>query len=92
MNIVMTSVIEVVNLIFQIYIFIVVARALVSWVSPDPYNPIVRFLHNATEPVLSRMRRLLPLEFGGFDLSPVALILLLTILRRVLLMLLGQYL
>lgn len=92
MNILMTSVIEVVNLVFQIYIFIVIARALVSWVSPEPYNPIVRFLHNATEPVLSRMRRLLPLEFGGFDLSPVALILLLTILRRVLLMLLGQYL
>jgi len=92
MNILMTSLIEVVNLVFQIYIFIVVARALVSWVSPDPYNPIVRFLHNATEPVLYRMRRLLPLEFGGFDLSPVVLLLLLTILRRVLLLLLGQYL
>lgn len=91
MNILMTSLIEVVNLVFQIYIFIVIARALVSWVNPDPYNPIVRFLYNATEPVLYRMRRLLPLEFGGIDLSPVALLLLLTILRRVLLMLLGQY-
>lgn len=92
MNILMISLAEVVNLIFQVYIFIVIARALVSWVNPDPYNPIVRFLYSATEPVLYRMRRLLPLEFGGLDLSPVALLLLLTILRRVLLMLLGQYL
>ena len=92
MNILMTSLVEVVNLVFQIYIFIVVARAIISWVNADPYNPIVRFLYNATEPVLSRMRRLLPLEFSGIDLSPVALLLLLTILRRVLLMLLGQYL
>ncbi|HBT83594.1 MAG TPA: YggT family protein [Desulfuromonas sp.] len=92
MNILMTSLIEVVNLVFQIYIFIVVARALISWVNADPYNPIVRFLYNATEPVLYRLRRLLPLEFGGMDLSPIALLLLLTILRRVLLMLLGQYL
>ncbi|HAD04976.1 MAG: hypothetical protein A2091_05070 [Desulfuromonadales bacterium GWD2_61_12] len=92
MNILITSLIEVVNLVFQIYIFIVVARALISWVNADPYNPIVRFLYNATEPVLYRLRRLLPLEFGGMDLSPIALLLLLTILRRVLLMLLGQYL
>jgi YggT family protein len=63
-----------VDLAFNIYIFIVVARALVSWVSPDPYNPIVRFLHNATDPVLFRVRRLLPFSTGAIDFSPMILI------------------
>ena len=82
----------VIDYVLQIYSWIVIARVVISWVNADPYNPIVRFLYNATEPVLYRLRRLLPLEFGGMDLSPIALLLLLTILRRVLLMLLGQYL
>ena len=43
--------------------------------SPDPYNPIVRFLNNVTEPVLYRVRRLIPVYFGGFDFSPILVIL-----------------
>ena len=70
------------NLLIQIYIFIVIGRALISWVNPDPYNPIVRFLHSATEPVFMRMRRVLPLVFSGIDLTPIALLLLLTFLQR----------
>lgn len=65
---------EMVLMLLQIYIFIVVARAVISWVGPDPYNPIVRFLYNATDPVLQRIRRVLPLQFSGFDLSPMALL------------------
>lgn len=65
---------EMVLMLLQVYIFIVVARAVISWVGPDPYNPIVRFLHNATDPVLQRIRRVLPLQFSGFDLSPMALL------------------
>ncbi len=60
--------------IFEIYAYIVVARAILSWVSPDPYNPIVRFLYSATEPVLQRMRRILPLQFSGIDFTPMVLI------------------
>ncbi len=60
--------------IFEIYAYIVVARAILSWVSPDPYNPIVRFLYGATEPVLQRMRRILPLQFSGIDFTPMVLI------------------
>ncbi|MGD9182532.1 MAG: YggT family protein, partial [Desulfobacterales bacterium] len=52
------------------FMFITIARAVLSWVSPDPYNPIVRFIHNVTEPVLYRIRRKLPLMYGGMDLSP----------------------
>jgi YggT family protein len=74
---------QVVDLAFSIYIFIVIARALVSWVSPDPYNPIVRFLHSATDPVLSRIQRLVPLQFGGIDFSPVVLLIALAFVERI---------
>lgn len=90
MHLLLSSLASVINLVCQIYIYIVIGRALVSWVSPDPYNPIVRFLYNATEPLLGRLRRLLPLEFGGFDLSPIVLLLALEIVRRLLLFLLIQ--
>jgi YggT family protein len=65
----------------EVYIYIIVARALISWVNPDPYNPIVRFLYNVTEPVLSRLRRLVRLQFGGIDLTPLALILILYLVQ-----------
>lgn len=53
-----------------IYMWVIIIRALVSWVNPDPWNPIVQFLYRATEPVLQPIRRLLPISFG-LDLSPV---------------------
>jgi YggT family protein len=53
------------------YWWILLGRVLVSWVNADPYNPIVRFLYIATEPLLARVRRLLPVYSGGFDLSPI---------------------
>ncbi|GIW42309.1 MAG: hypothetical protein KatS3mg076_2886 [Candidatus Binatia bacterium] len=62
------------DLVLWLYLWIVVARALVSWVNPDPYNPIVRFLYGATEPVLSRVRRALPVFAGGIDFSPLVVI------------------
>jgi YggT family protein len=61
------------NLILWLYMWIVIARAVISWVNPDPYNPIVRFLINATEPLLGRIRRALPM-LGGIDFSPMLLI------------------
>jgi len=57
--------------VLTMYMWIVIARAVISWVSPDPYNPIVRFLHAATDPVLNRIQRTLPVFFGGFDFSPI---------------------
>ncbi|PYM91471.1 MAG: hypothetical protein DME04_18820 [Candidatus Rokuibacteriota bacterium] len=58
----------------EVYFWIIVARALVSWVSPDPYNPIVRFLHRATEPVLRPIRARLPVTMN-LDLSPLVVLL-----------------
>lgn len=68
------SLIKMIVSIMEIYAWIVVARAVISWVNPDPYNPIVRFLYNATEPVLQRIRRVLPLQFSGIDFTPMLLI------------------
>lgn len=62
---------QVLDIVLWAYMWIVVARALVSWVNPDPYNPIVRFLYAATEPLLYRIRRALPLYAGGIDFSPL---------------------
>lgn len=58
----------------QLYMWVIIAGAVLSWVSPDPYNPIVRFIHSVTEPVLYRIRRLLPVSFGGLDFSPILVI------------------
>lgn len=84
MDVLITAVARILDLAINIYIFIVIARALISWVSPDPYNPIVRFLHSATDPALYRLRRLLPfLQVGSFDLSPIALLLILSVGQQV---------
>lgn len=66
---------KVLSLILNIYMWIIIARAVLSWVNPDPYNPIVRFIHNLTEPVLYQIRRRLPVVFGGVDLAPVVVLL-----------------
>jgi YggT family protein len=81
---------QAVNLAFQAYIVLVVARALLSWVGPDPHHPLVRLLCRATDPVLERLRRLLPLQFGGIDLAPLALLLALYVVKDLLLNLIVQ--
>ncbi|BDQ36039.1 YggT family protein [Pseudodesulfovibrio nedwellii] len=64
------------NTVLTIYFWIVIISALLSWVNPDPYNPIVRFLRGVTEPVFYKIRRWLPFAVvGGFDLSPIVVIL-----------------
>jgi YggT family protein len=72
------------ELVLNLYFFIIIARAVLSWVSPDPYNPIVRFIHNVTEPVLGPIRRKIPVNFGGIDISPVIVILVIIILKSIL--------
>ncbi|KPJ68360.1 MAG: hypothetical protein AMJ45_02565 [Syntrophobacter sp. DG_60] len=74
----------------NIYMWIIIIRAIISWVSPNPYNPIVRFLYSATEPVLWRIRRYLPVVFGGIDLSPIVAILAVIFLREFLVITLHQ--
>jgi YggT family protein len=61
--------------VLKIYSWIVIARAVLSWVNPDPYNPIVRFLYAVTEPVLYRVRRVVPVLGGSVDVSPIVVLL-----------------
>lgn len=69
------AVAKVMDIVLIFFMWVVVARAILSWVSPDPYNPIVRFIHNVTEPVLQPIRMKLPVNFGGLDLSPIVVFL-----------------
>ncbi len=64
------------------YYWIIIIRVIVSWVNPDPYNPIVRFLYNVTEPVLGYVRRRVPILFGGLDLSPILVLLAIVFLQK----------
>jgi YggT family protein len=66
---------RILDLGLTLYMWVIIARAVVSWVNADPYNPIVRFLYRATEPVLFAVRRRLPVFFGGMDFSPLLVIL-----------------
>jgi YggT family protein len=73
---------QVLDYLLTAYMWIVIARAIVSWVNPDPYNPIVRFLYNVTEPVLYRIRRILPVHAGGIDFSPIIVFVAIIFLQR----------
>ena len=66
---------QVLNWGLTIYLYIIIARAIISWVSPSPYNPIVQFLYTVTEPVLRYARRIIPPIGGTLDLSPLIVIL-----------------
>ncbi|MBX6422976.1 YggT family protein [Thermosulfurimonas sp. F29] len=72
---------KVIDLVLNLYLWIIIIRALISWVNPDPFNPIVRFLYQITEPVLWRVRRFLP-PLGGLDLSPLIVILAIVFLQQ----------
>lgn len=77
----LSAIATILDLGLNIYMWLIIARALLSWVNPDPYNPIVRFLYNVTEPVLSYLRRRVPMVFGGLDLSPLIVIAVIMFLR-----------
>lgn len=84
------SLLEIVLGLMSLYTWVIIIRALLSWVSPDPYNPLVRLLVTITEPVLKPLRRLLPpRRTGGLDLSPMVAILLLQLVKNGLLYSLG---
>ena len=72
---------EVIGIALNFYLWVIIIRALVSWVNPDPYNPIVQFLYKITEPVLHPVRRLMPVYNIGIDLSPLIVILIIIFLR-----------
>jgi len=81
MNTLLVSVLEFISIIINLYMWVVIIAALITWVQPNPYNPIVRFLWNVTEPIYRWIRRYIPTTFGGFDIAPIILILALQFLQ-----------
>jgi YggT family protein len=72
---------KVLGVVLNIYLWVIIIRALISWVNPDPYNPIVQFLQRVTEPVLRPLRKLVPTWKLGIDLSPLIAILIIYFLE-----------
>jgi len=80
----------VLNMALTLYMWIIIIRALLSWVNPDPYNPIVQFLYSITEPVMHRVRQMLPMSGIGLDISPIIVILAIVFLQEFLVKSLAQ--
>lgn len=74
----------IIHSLLTIYIWVVIIGALLSWVRPDPYNPIVQIIHRLTQPAYDLIRRLMPTVFNGLDMAPIILIVGLNIIDIVL--------
>ena len=86
----LAAVAKILDIALTLYMWIIIGRAVISWVNPDPYNPIVRFLNSVTEPVLYPIRRRLPISLGGLDLSPILVILVIIFIQSFLVQSLVQ--
>ena len=72
---------HIIDIALSIYLWIIIIRAVLSWVNPDPYNPIVRLLYQLTEPVMAPVRRWIPFRGMGIDFSPIIILLLIVFLQ-----------
>ena len=73
---------NILSVVFSILTWLILIRALISWVNPDPYNPIVQFLYKTTEPILEPIRRIIPFSLRiGIDISPIVAFLIIYFLK-----------
>ncbi|MCL5808319.1 MAG: YggT family protein [Deltaproteobacteria bacterium] len=75
------AVARIIDMALTLYMWIIVIRAVLSWVNPDPYNPVVRLLYQVTEPLLARVRRWIPFRGMGIDISPIIILLVIVFLQ-----------
>jgi YggT family protein len=87
----LSVIVEMANGLLTLYKYVLIAAALISWVNPDPFNPIVRLLARLTDPVLRPIRRVIPLGNSGLDLSPMLAILAIFFIRNFLVASLIEY-
>ncbi|HAK58786.1 MAG TPA: hypothetical protein DCO77_00145 [Nitrospiraceae bacterium] len=73
---------EVLRIVLNMYMWVIIIRALISWVNPDPYNPVVQILQKLTEPVLKPLRNLIPTYRMGIDVTPLIAILIIIFLNK----------
>ncbi len=94
MSILLSNFIEGIATVLRIgltlYMYIIIAHAILSWVNPDPYNPIVRLINQITEPVLFRIRKYIPTNLGGIDVAPLIALLIIIFLQNFLVRTLFQ--
>lgn len=76
------ALIPVLDIVFTAAYWMIILRAIISWVNPDPYNPLVQFLYKATEPMLAPFRRIIPSYSIGVDVSPIFAIIVIFFLQR----------
>ncbi len=78
---ILSATVEIVDTLLHLYMWTFIISAVLSWVRPDPYSPIVRFLYQITEPALRPIRRLIPMQGVGLDFSPVIVIFIIIFIR-----------
>jgi YggT family protein len=78
-------IVQTLNGLLTLYFYVVIISALMTWIEPNPYNPIVRFIYSVTEPVFDWFRAHLPVVFGGIDFSPLLVIIAIQLLQQVVL-------
>ena len=87
----LSTVATILHTVINVYIWVIIAAALISWVRPDPYNQIVQLLYRLTEPVYAAIRRVIPTVFGGIDLAPIIVLLSLQFIDRFFVRLMFAY-
>ncbi len=85
------AVARIIDIALSLYMWIIVIRAVLSWVNPDPYNPIVRLLYQVTEPLMAFVRRRIPLHGMGIDFSPMIILLAIVFLQSFLVPTLTEF-
>lgn len=84
----MSLIVDVVSAAFSVYSLLIIGRILLSWIPHNPYNPVVRFVYELTDPYLNIFRRVIP-PFGMIDISPIVALLVLHLIRSVIITLLS---
>ncbi|WP_103615719.1 YggT family protein [Campylobacter concisus] len=86
-----TAIANILSIIVNVYTWVVIAAALVSWVKPDPSSPIVQLLYRLTDPIYSFIRRYIKTEFNGIDFAPLIVLLALQLIDQFLIRLLFVF-
>jgi len=83
------SLIQVVNIIFEVLIWLIIIRCFLSFIPHNPYQPLIKFIYEVTEPVMAPFRRIIPAA-GGIDFSPIVVVLAVSLLQRIMIRLLTS--
>ena len=87
----LNAVAMILSMLINLYVWVIVIAALVSWVRPDPYNPIVQVLNRLTQPLYARLRSIIPTAINGIDFAPLIVAVLLKFIDLSLVQILANY-